>query len=182
MPKDWYEYISKFSSVTELKQVLQQDPGDKAEFLSHTFTTMPPTFTKFVQRRHELSQNLATLVPQWNKTNPEFDINTYSKIKTRNVDRFCSHKDEHITKLVRGMSPKKQHEVMVFTRFIHEQFKTILSASQNFVIDIGSGLGYLDQLLWYLHNYQVIGIESCQEHNQRAEARNSYITNLDGKR
>ena len=80
------------------------------------------------------------------------------------------------------MSPKKQHEVMVFTRFIHEQFETILSASQNFVIDIGSGLGYLDQLLWYLHNYQVIGIESSQEHNQRAEARNLHITNLDDKR
>ena len=168
--------------MTELKQVLRQDIGDEVDFLSNTFTTMPTTFAKFVQRRNELSQNLATLIPQWNKTNSEFDINTYGKIKTQNVDRFLSHKDEDITKLVRGMSPKKQHEVMVFTRFIHEQFETILSASQNFVIDIGSGLGYLDQLLWYLHNYQVIGIESSQEHNQRAEARNLHITNLDDER
>merc|ERR1719150_3460942 len=77
------------------------------------------------------------------------------------------------------MSPKKKHEVLYFSHFIKEHFNSILMNSKSFIIDIGSGLGYLDQMLWYLYGYQVVGIESSTKHGEAADKRNTSL--VDGE-
>ena len=135
-------------------------------------SAIPPTsFTDFIQKRHMFSKKLGQLIPQWRVPSMNCHLGTPNKItksvRHRNEDSICTN----LALLKRGMSPKKCHEVSSFTNFIHEQFNRVLTKPQNFLIDIGSGLGYLDQFLWYVHGYRVIGVESNSGHILSAEKR-----------
>ncbi|XP_017789596.1 PREDICTED: protein RRNAD1-like [Habropoda laboriosa] len=58
-----------------------------------------------------------------------------------------------------GLSLKKQHEIIHLTHLIHTQ-----CAPQNIkiIVDLGTGLGYICQLLFHLYGYQVLGLEKNQ--------------------
>ena len=176
MPEDWRDYISSFTSPNDFKKALfgADEHGHRTSIDSTaTIIRSPPkTFVDFVQRRHKLSQNLKSLICKWNIITVEIP-DTNNKIKTR--QRKGDKKQDNIVSLQRGMSPKKKHEVQNFGNFIKEQFDSVLSESKSFMIDIGSGLGYLDQFLWYLYGYRIIGIESCSKHGQAADKRNTYL-------
>ncbi|KAG8297977.1 hypothetical protein J6590_025193 [Homalodisca vitripennis] len=56
----------------------------------------------------------------------------------------------------RGMSPKKKDEVEIMSEFVHQECKRL---SIGKILDLGSGLGYIDRLL-LLRGYRILGIES----------------------
>ena len=177
MPEDWRDYISSFTNTNDFKKALlgiyEHGHYTSIDSTATTVRSPPKTFANFVERRHKLSQNLKSLICKSSINTVEIpDTNT--KIKTR--QRKGDKKQDNIVSLQRGMSPKKKHEVLNFGNFIKEQFDSVLSESKGFIIDIGSGLGYLDQFLWYLYDYRIIGVESSSNHGQTADKRNACLT------
>ncbi|XP_046404501.1 uncharacterized protein LOC124169795 [Ischnura elegans] len=57
----------------------------------------------------------------------------------------------------KGMSPKKQHEVLHLTSFIYHQ---CCEGNLSRILDLGSGLGYLGKLLHHRSGYRVLGLEA----------------------
>nr|CAI5844041.1 unnamed protein product [Callosobruchus analis] len=55
-----------------------------------------------------------------------------------------------------GLSQKKYHEIMNMAAFVND---ICIQYKLNFVLDVGSGLGYLSHLLNTRYNYKVLGIE-----------------------
>ncbi|XP_033725202.1 protein RRNAD1-like [Pecten maximus] len=76
----------------------------------------------------------------------------------------------------RGMTPKKQHEVSLMSSVVHDVAQR---ADCEVILDIGSGLGYLGQLLQKHFGYHIIGLESKQGHTSGAERRARHTTELD---
>lgn len=66
------------------------------------------------------------------------------------------------------LSIKKQHEILHLTQLIHEK---CLAHNIRLVVDFGAGLGYICQLLNYLHGYKVLGLESNLQNVQSARVR-----------
>ena len=177
MPKDWRDYIGSFTCPSDFKTALLGGYEQRSRpFIDSTIPTIrspPKTFVHFVERRNNLSRNMKSMICKW-KVNTLEMLDTNIKIKTR--QRKSDKKHDIIASIQRGMSPKKKHEVQNFGHFIKEKFDSVLSGTENFIIDIGSGLGYLDQFLWYLYDYRIIGIESCSNHGQAADKRNTFLT------
>jgi len=67
----------------------------------------------------------------------------------------------------RGISLKKEHEIVNFADFIEEKCS---KSDMNNVIDIGSGLGYLGEELTR-RGLKVLGVEGSEGHTARAEKR-----------
>ncbi|XP_044739052.1 uncharacterized protein LOC123300532 [Chrysoperla carnea] len=57
----------------------------------------------------------------------------------------------------RGLNPKKQHEIVLLSKFIHEK---CLKFGITTIIDVGAGLGYISHLLHENYGYKVLAIES----------------------
>ncbi|XP_060081198.1 probable methyltransferase-like protein 25 isoform X2 [Ylistrum balloti] len=70
--------------------------------------------------------------------------------------------------MCRGMTPKKQHEVSLMSAVVHDVAR---QANCDVILDIGSGLGYLGQILQKQFGYNIIGFESKQCHTSGAERR-----------
>ncbi|XP_064465183.1 methyltransferase-like protein 25B isoform X2 [Ornithodoros turicata] len=68
----------------------------------------------------------------------------------------------------RGMSEKKQHEVCKLASLVAQVARETDCSS---VLDVGSGLGYLPQVLHSNYSYKVIGIDSESFHSTRANER-----------
>jgi SAM-dependent methyltransferase len=67
----------------------------------------------------------------------------------------------------RGISAKKEHEIVNFANFIEARCKTIGVKS---IVDIGSGLGYLGEELTR-RGFKVLGVEGSEGHSESAERR-----------
>ncbi|KOC65854.1 Uncharacterized protein C12orf26 [Habropoda laboriosa] len=95
--------------------------------------------------------------PQWSETLKNF-VN-----KCSCINRLPTMNTMLSTKLPKnlqiGLSLKKQHEIIHLTHLIHTQ-----CAPQNIkiIVDLGTGLGYICQLLFHLYGYQVLGLEKNQ--------------------
>lgn len=63
--------------------------------------------------------------------------------------------------MIRGMSPKKQHEVHILARIIAEYSKG--SAMCDSVLDIGSGKGYLSHVLAFDYGLNVLAIDHNED-------------------
>ncbi|XP_078579621.1 methyltransferase-like protein 25B [Branchiostoma floridae x Branchiostoma japonicum] len=70
--------------------------------------------------------------------------------------------------LARGMTPKKKHEVSYLASVVRD---TCGKTSCNSVIDVGSGLGYLGQVLHHQCGLQVVGVEAQASHVHGAQRR-----------
>ncbi|XP_070178717.1 uncharacterized protein [Littorina saxatilis] len=70
--------------------------------------------------------------------------------------------------LSKGMSPKKLHEVEWMASLVNQM---AVEAECNVVVDVGSGLGYLGQVLHKNYGLRVIGLESSAGHSEGAEKR-----------
>ncbi|KAI8503303.1 hypothetical protein Bbelb_191240 [Branchiostoma belcheri] len=70
--------------------------------------------------------------------------------------------------LARGMTPKKEHEVSYLASVIRD---SCIRTSCSSVIDIGSGLGYLGQVLHHQCGLQVVGVEAQASHVHGAQRR-----------
>ncbi|XP_037295747.1 protein RRNAD1-like [Manduca sexta] len=66
------------------------------------------------------------------------------------------------------VSAKKKHEIVYLAREIKYSCKQI---DCNVVVDFGSGLGYLDQLLYEITNFKVLGLECNEGHYAGAKKR-----------
>ncbi|KAK3095107.1 hypothetical protein FSP39_010389 [Pinctada imbricata] len=66
------------------------------------------------------------------------------------------------------MNPKKYHEVVCMSAAIHQ---VAAQSGCSVVVDVGSGLGYLGQVLHKSYNYKIIGLESKGCHTTGAEKR-----------
>ncbi|XP_046549291.1 methyltransferase-like protein 25B isoform X2 [Haliotis rubra] len=104
----------------------------------------PESLTRFLQMSHKLSL-------------PRDQVDILSK---KPVD----------PNLKRGMSPKKLHEVTTMSAVVKE---TAEKAGCDVIVDVGSGLGYLDQVLHKCYGYSVVGVEGCDGHVERAEKRSA---------
>ena len=131
-----------------------------------------------MQTRHLLLHKLKKHICKWNIVQSKIDADSLERITKSEIGRRNEAKKEFVS-FKRGMSPKKLHEVVNFSYFIQEKYDNFLKESTSCVIDIGSGLGYLDQFLCYIYGYQVIGIESCSNHSNGADKRNSYFSAVD---
>ncbi|KAF7379047.1 hypothetical protein HZH66_015281 [Vespula vulgaris] len=93
-------------------------------------------------------------LPVWPKTLQNF----IEKCKYINklLDINPSIRLEVPQQFIKGLNPKKQHEIMHLAQLIHTQCKT---QKIDVIIDFGSGLGYVCQLLYYLYGYKVLGLD-----------------------
>ncbi|PBC25399.1 hypothetical protein APICC_09447 [Apis cerana cerana] len=104
--------------------------------------------------------------PEWSKT-----LKTFVK-KCRYIDRLPSINNIIPIILPKkfqiGLNLKKQHEIMHLAYLVHMQ-----CTSQNVktIIDLGAGLGYICQLLYYLYGYKVLGLEKSQANVNNARSR-----------
>ncbi|BFZ09718.1 hypothetical protein BsWGS_12755 [Bradybaena similaris] len=70
--------------------------------------------------------------------------------------------------MARGMIPKKLHEVSWMASLIND---IVCKTDSNLVVDVGSGLGYLDHVLHQVYGHTVIGLETSTSHTCAAEVR-----------
>ncbi|CAD7076865.1 unnamed protein product [Hermetia illucens] len=63
------------------------------------------------------------------------------------------------TKLMKGMSPKKSHEIIQLAKLIEEKLKDKV----NLLIDFGAGLGYLSEILFRKSSFNILGLECDAE-------------------
>ncbi|CAG5130237.1 unnamed protein product [Candidula unifasciata] len=70
--------------------------------------------------------------------------------------------------MARGMIPKKFHEVSWMASLVND---IVCKTDCNLVVDVGSGLGYLDHVLHQVYGHAVIGLETSQSHTCAAEVR-----------
>ncbi|XP_011701899.1 PREDICTED: methyltransferase-like protein 25 [Wasmannia auropunctata] len=67
-----------------------------------------------------------------------------------------------------GLSQKKQHEIMHLAHLVDAQCKR---HDIRTIIDLGAGLGYVCQMLHYLYDYRVLGLERDKKNVGRAFTR-----------
>jgi len=70
-----------------------------------------------------------------------------------------------------GLSPKKAHEISQLSTFLHNQIKALNKGREVVVVDIGSGLGYLGQMLHSLFKYYIINVEGVKSYCEGSEKR-----------
>lgn len=70
--------------------------------------------------------------------------------------------------MLRKVTPKKVHEISVMSQYVGSMCR---EQGIGCVIDVGAGLGYLDQALSREHGLKIISIEGDEEHCLRAELR-----------
>ncbi|KAI4473839.1 hypothetical protein M0802_015922 [Mischocyttarus mexicanus] len=97
--------------------------------------------------------NLCSL-PVWPKTLQSFIekckyINRLSRINLPTTLKMPQQ-------FIKGLNPKKQHEIIHLAQLIHKQCETL---NIKVIVDFGSGLGYVSQLLYYLYGYKVLGLD-----------------------
>ncbi|XP_014605010.1 PREDICTED: protein RRNAD1-like [Polistes canadensis] len=90
----------------------------------------------------------------WPKTLQNFIEKCKYTNKLSHVNPSTTLKVPH--QFIRGLNPKKQHEIIHFAELIHTQCKTL---NIEVIIDFGSGLGYVSQLLYHLYGYKVLGLD-----------------------
>ncbi|RZC31870.1 presequence protease, mitochondrial [Asbolus verrucosus] len=66
-----------------------------------------------------------------------------------------------------GLSIKKKHEIVALAPLIKEICD---ESGCDFIVDVGTGLGHLPQLLHEKYNYRILGIEGSPENVQQARA------------
>ncbi|XP_035828544.1 methyltransferase-like protein 25 isoform X2 [Aplysia californica] len=91
--------------------------------------------------------------------------NSLSLDRAQNVDCAGTGLDATMS---RGMNPKKKHEVEWMASLVD---KVVTDAKCHLVVDIGSGLGYLDHVLHQVYGHPVLGLETSESHTCAAEAR-----------
>ncbi|XP_059615954.1 methyltransferase-like protein 25B [Phlebotomus argentipes] len=72
------------------------------------------------------------------------------------------------SKTMRGVNPKKFQEISNLSRQIHDICR---EKNIQYLVDLGSGLGYLCQMLYEKFNYRILGIECDEERVKTAEER-----------
>lgn len=102
--------------------------------------------------KSEWPDSLKTYIDQCDKIN-------------RLLPTSASHFIELPQKFRIGLSKKKQHEIMHLAQLVHTRCK---SHGIQTIIDLGAGLGYVCQMLYYLYDYQVLGLERDKENVNRA--------------
>ncbi|GFR89561.1 UPF0431 protein C1orf66-like protein [Elysia marginata] len=70
--------------------------------------------------------------------------------------------------MARGMSKKKLHEVSYMASLVDE---VVAEANCDLIVDVGSGLGYLDHVLHQVYQHSVLGLETVDSHVTGAETR-----------
>ena len=180
LPKDWYDLLSSLPSPEDLKVILTERFTRENETYrsAANIIILPQTFITFVKRRHDLVQKLKQFGSEWIVTPETLDLKSHFKIINLKHDKIDKKNMEAVTKMCRRMSPKKLHEVVNFSSFIHQKFDFLLKESSNYVIDIGSGLGYLDQFMCEVYNYRTIAIESSANHGEGAKKRNEFMADV----
>ncbi|XP_015189445.1 PREDICTED: methyltransferase-like protein 25 isoform X2 [Polistes dominula] len=93
-------------------------------------------------------------LPVWPKTLQEFiDKCKYTNRLSR-VNPSTTLKVPQ--QFIKRLNPKKQHEIIHLAELIHAQCKTL---KIEVIVDFGSGLGYVSQLLYHLYGYKVLGLD-----------------------
>ncbi|KAK7862668.1 hypothetical protein R5R35_009241 [Gryllus longicercus] len=72
------------------------------------------------------------------------------------VDKIHTDEWKLSRELCRGLSPKKQHEVSRMISLVHQECQKL---GIHNILDVGSGLGYLDLALHVEFGYKVLGLE-----------------------
>ncbi|KAK3599773.1 hypothetical protein CHS0354_037259 [Potamilus streckersoni] len=93
-------------------------------------------------------------------------ICTHAVSTIDNLDQNCIN-----SKIKRGMTPKKLHEVCHMTSLVDHVTR---ESGSEVVVDVGSGLGYLGQVLHDVFHYPVLGLESQSGHTSGAEQRTTH--------
>lgn len=68
---------------------------------------------------------------------------------------------------IKRMSIKKQYEIENVSKVIHSVCKDDVAQ----LVDFGSGLGYLGQYLFDKYNYNILGLEGCDDRVEKAKER-----------
>ncbi|CAH2056586.1 unnamed protein product, partial [Iphiclides podalirius] len=94
-----------------------------------------------------------------------------------NYEFIEEHNEEYTTDVPLG--PKKKHEILSLAKEIE---KLCSRTGCDTVVDFGSGLGYLDQVIFDMTKYNVMGLECNESHYVGAKKRqNKYHTGSAGR-
>ncbi|KAH9499041.1 hypothetical protein Btru_005493 [Bulinus truncatus] len=156
-----YEWVHSIS-VTELlkKKILFNLP---TEWLDHLLNL---SFEELNSLPY-LGLESITKYPSWPSTLHEF----IQKAAVMSFNRKPSSKIHEMTistAEAEGMNEKKLHEVSRMAPFIDD---LVSKTSCDLIVDVGSGLGYLDHILHQEFGHKVIGLEVNESHITSAEKR-----------
>ncbi|XP_042219144.1 uncharacterized protein LOC121864197 isoform X1 [Homarus americanus] len=85
-----------------------------------------------------------------------------------------THQKMHLPQeITKGMSTKKKHEVASLLYLVKRLSDTTQSRH---VLDVGSGIGYIDTLLHHILKFTILGAESVAEHVRSANTRQQKLS------
>ena len=142
-PKEWCDFIHK-TSTSDLKKIFN---GDDSEV---------PNFVKeFVDERNSLLHKVEALI-----------VGDYIPLQENHKD--ASEYRRRMNQIKRGMSVKKQHEVLRLGPFIEKANNSTQDNGFDHIVDVGSGAGHLERYLLKMTDTinpkQIICVESSQSH------------------
>jgi hypothetical protein len=181
-----YDFLFDFSEINEngeytentfLIQFLIHDLWEKKmpkewkePILSLNITELSNMVTK-----GEIKENFPESLKQYVSESFKLRLKSYRETNFEKINQ--DEKNEEYEKLkklyTRGMSLKKQHEVEKLSELINKISK---KTNTKTIIDIGSGKGYLTQVLSYKYDLNVIGIDNNDLNTKNAQKR---INNLE---
>ncbi|KAJ3111619.1 hypothetical protein HDU96_005525 [Phlyctochytrium bullatum] len=83
---------------------------------------------------------------------------------------------------LQGMSPKKQHEVLLLASLIDHIASTLETSQHRLgILDLGAGQGYLDTVLAHSYGRTVIGVDDDEVQTCGAKRRNEKLTKAHSK-
>ena len=148
IPLDWTQWI-RANPIQHLKQVFE---SKKSAWT--TTPPPPPSLIDLVEKGQDLRSRIQSFQEE-DSCNP----------------RPCPLPGVMLQK----MTPKKIHEISVLAGHLGSLCR---DQRISHVIDVGSGLGYLDQALSLIHGLQIVSVECHQGHCEKASRRHQNDPNI----
>ena len=150
-----YSWIYNFKVTNLLSDnIIDTVPHQWKLFLtSLDIETFNEVFMEQQHHNNNIPDSILKFLDQYNDLNLSFQSS-----ESHEMDNFINNSDK------RGMGEKKVHEVTEFTNFLSNKI------TEEQIVDIGSGLGYLGEQL-IRKGFSVTGVECSREHIARADKR-----------
>ncbi|RUS81898.1 hypothetical protein EGW08_010325, partial [Elysia chlorotica] len=154
-----FDWIHTHQVINIFDGALKNIPSEWLPFLSELDT-------QELNNLPFLGESSSQVYPAWPLSLHEFlSLTSRLSLQRDQVDIQPTPVD---TNMARGMNPKKLHEVSYLASLVNR----IMSESGcDLIVDVGSGLGYLDHVLHQAHHRAVLGLEISNSHVSGAEMR-----------
>ncbi|KAK3790011.1 hypothetical protein RRG08_016328 [Elysia crispata] len=163
--KDALNLLKKFDWIHS-PQVIKIFDGTLQNIPSEWLPFLAELDTQELNNLPYLGESSSQVYPAWPTSLHEFlQLTSQLSLLRGQIDLQPTAIDAN---MARGMNQKKLHEVSYMASLVHN---VMSEAGCDLIVDVGSGLGYLDHVLHQVHHHAVLGLEVNDSHVTRAETR-----------